>query len=187
MAEGQTTLRDLLGNPSRCNLLSLFLSGSDSKPMKEILPLCSGGSLTCLTLSLFCWKLPSWSFSLKESSFWIFILLGQIWRDDSHFLSSLFSFFSIPLFFFFFLGELMISVLCARSNLMQAKKIMFCLLGWCYETFRNIKACYKSSIIKNYLLFLQPNKYTLSILLLTLVQIFLPTLFPLIQPIACET
>lgn len=108
----KSTLSDLWGNLSRCNLLSFFLLDSDSNPMKEILPLCSGGSLTSLLLSLFCWKLPSWSFFLKESSFWIFVLLGQIWHDDSHFLSFLFSFFPIPLFFSLFFN----------IDLIQAKK-----------------------------------------------------------------
>lgn len=139
----KSTLSDLLGNPSRCNLLSLFLLDSDSNPMKEILPLCAGGSLTSLSLSLFCWKLPSWFFSLKESSFWIFVLLGQIQRDDSHFLSSLFSFFPIPSFLFFLSGFFFFSLnidddfsaFCyGPSNASEA--VMACLLGWCYKIFR---------------------------------------------------
>lgn len=129
-------------------------------------------------------KLPSWSFSLEESSFWIFILLGQIWRDGSHFLSSLFSFFPIPSFFFFFSSSFIFflmrnddfSVFCyVQFN--ASNKIMFCLLGWCYKIFRNITACYKSSIIKNYLLFIQNNKYKLSVLFLTLSKYFYPSFF----------
>lgn len=150
----KSTLSDLLGNPSRCNLLSLFLLDSDSNPMKEILPLCSGGSLTSLSLSLFCWKLPSWFFSLKESSFWIFVLLGQIWCDESHFLSFLFSFFPIPVFSLSLsLSQtyMIISVLFAMANLMQAKKSRPAF--WDDVTkFSGILQCYRSYSIKNYLL-----------------------------------
>jgi len=138
--------------------------------MKEILPLCSGGSLTSLSLSLFCCKLPSWFFSLRESSFWIFVLLGQIWCDDSHFLSSLFSFFPIPSFLFFLknINDDFSAFCYGQSNASEA--VMACLLGQCYNILRNITAFYKYYIIKNDLMDIQHSKCTLSGLLLTLVQ-----------------
>lgn len=90
-------------------------------------------------------------------------------------ISSLLFSISSPYLLFFFLLNINddFSAFCyGQSN--ATKEVMVCLLGWCYKSFRTITTCYKSYIIKYYLLGIQHSKCTFYSLFLTLVQMFSP-------------